>query len=458
MKLKIAIVGAGSQSFGPGTIRDILISDRLAGEAELELCLMDILPENLPTHEAYVQFVADKLDRRVTASATTDLAEAVTDADFVITAIEVDRYKYWAQDFHIPRRYGFEQIFGENGGPGSLFHALRNIGPMVDIARAMEQRCPDAWLINYTNPESKLCDALNRLTDTKVVGLCHEVFGGLERLAEIFEVKKEDIDAAACGFNHFTFFQTIKDRRSGEDLYPLLKEKDKNGNWLGHWDDIAMARILYRTYGLFPASTTNHFGEYVDWAKEFFATSPMQYFYDPGEGEFWETGEKPVFVYSQTSNPTGGKMLGPPPRYAWDTGGDPLPPLEEQELKSSHELAIPIMEAVTFKETRELDAVVMPNRGAIPGLPDESTVEMPATVDGNGIHTHRMAPLPVPITNIIQTHVAIQKLLAEAFAEQSKQKLLQAALLDPTVDSYHRAVAMINEMIRLQHDVLPPLR
>lgn len=457
MKLKIVIVGAGSTCFGPGAVRDILLSDTLTGEAELELCLMDIDPGQLPEHEAYVRFVADKLKRKVTASSTTDLEEALTGANFAITAIEVDRYLRWAQDFHIPRRYGFDQVFGENGGPGSLFHALRNIGPMVNIARTIEKLCPDAWLINYTNPESKLCEALNRLTNVKVVGLCHEVFGGHERLAGILDMKKEEIVIAACGFNHFTFFQTIRDRRTGEDLYPRLRELDTNGNWLPHWDDIAMARILMRTFGLFPASTTNHFGEYVRWSREFFATTDMQYFYDPGEGEFWETGKVPTFVYSQSSHPTDGKMLGPPPRFAWDTGGDDLKPLEEQEIKSSGESAVPIMESVAFDKQTSLDAVVMPNNGSIPGLPDDCTVEMPAAVDGDGIHPLKMEPLPDAITCMINTQMTIQKLLVEAFAEQSKLKLLQATLLDPTVHSYSRAVAMINEMLRLQKDVLPPL-
>jgi alpha-galactosidase len=104
--------------------------------------------------------MAQKLNRRVVIEASIDLRKALNGADFVITAIEVDRYHYWLMDFHIPRRYGFRQIYGENGEPGGMFHALRNLPPTIEIARAMEQKCPDAWMFNYTNPEAKLIEGV----------------------------------------------------------------------------------------------------------------------------------------------------------------------------------------------------------------------------------------------------------------------------------------------------------
>ena len=125
MAIKIAVVGAGSMSFGPGTIRDVYLSD-LLNKTSVELALMDIVPEHLPEREKYAHYVAKRLGRHDHVVATTDLDEALRGADFVVTAIEVERFLYWAQDFHVPRQYGFMQIYGENGGPGGLFHALRN--------------------------------------------------------------------------------------------------------------------------------------------------------------------------------------------------------------------------------------------------------------------------------------------------------------------------------------------
>ena len=201
----------------------------------------------------------------------------------MVTAFEVDRYQRWAQDFHIPRKYGFAQIYGENGGPGGMFHALRNMGPLLEVAHAMEELCPQAWLINYSNPEAKLVQAVATLTKVKVAGMCHGVFMGREQVSALLELPEEQIETAACGLNHFAWFQTIRHKETGEDLYPLLREKERQAHWLARWDELALSRILFRTFGLWPYPGTNHSGEYLRWAGPFMATEGMQYFYDPAE-------------------------------------------------------------------------------------------------------------------------------------------------------------------------------
>ena len=209
--MKIVLVGAGSREFGPASIRDLLLSDPLC-ENGLDIVLMDLDASELPRMKGYAEAVAGRLGRSPRLSVTTRLADALPGADAVVMAIELDRYFYWAQDFHIPRTFGFPQIYGENGGPGGLFHALRNMGPCVDVARAMEEHCPDAWLLNYTNPLTKLCEAQSRLTDVRVVGLCHGVFHGIEQMARILGVPTGQLDARASGINHFTWFESVHDR------------------------------------------------------------------------------------------------------------------------------------------------------------------------------------------------------------------------------------------------------
>jgi len=445
--MKIAVVGAGSRSFGPSTIRDILLSDTLTW-CGLTLTLMDRLSEPVERAAAYARHVAERLGRAVTIEATTELERALEGASFVVKAIEVDRYLYWSQDFHIPRHYGFRQVFGENGGPGSLFHALRNMGPTVEIARAMERLCPGALLLSFTNPEHKLCEAVSRLTNTNIVGLCHGVFGGLRQIAHILEMAPEDLDAAACGINHFTWFQYIRDRRTGEDLYPRLREAEAQGDWLADWHEIGLARILFRRYGLWPSPGANHYGEYIGWADEFVA-SELQYFYDPMDGHPWETGDVPEFVYSLS----GDKTTRP-----WRKPAEEPPRLEDAPLKPSGELAVPIMEAVGCGVPQELAAVNVPNRGAIPNLPDDMVVEVPAFADASGLHPRQMEPLPEAIAAMLRLQGSIHKILVEAFAERSKAKLLQAILLEPTVHSYRNAVAMMHEMLQLQKDILPEMR
>ena len=443
-KVKIALVGAGSRSFGPATVRDVLLSEPLA-ETEVALVLMDKVAEPLVNVERYARYVKEQTGRKAEISATTDLEAALKNADFVVTAIEVNRYLYWSQDFHIPRKYGFRQVFGENGGPGGLFHALRNMGPTIEIAQAMERLCPEALLLNYTNPEHKLCEAVSRLTSIEAVGLCHGVFMGQRQIAYILDVPIETLDTAACGMNHFTWFQKIRDRQTGEDLYPRLRQAEREGDWLADWHEIGLGRILFRIFGLWPSPAANHYGEYIRWADEFVA-SELQYFYDPADGDPWQTGVIPEFVYSLS----GDKTTRP-----WRRHEEKPQPLEDTPLKPSGELAVPIMEALACAVRRDLAAINVPNHGAIPNLPDDMVVEIPAVADAQGIHRCQMEPLPEGIAAMIRLQGSIHKLLVEAFAERSKSKLLQALLLDPTVDSYRRAVGLVEEMLRLQHDVLP---
>ena len=156
-QLKIVLIGAGSREFGPATIRDILLSDPI-NERDLKLVLMDINPKELTIHQKYAENVAEQLDRHPKIVHTTKLEEALAGADAVVTAIETKRYFYWAQDFHIPRKHGFKQIYGENGGPGGLFHALRNAAPLADVAGLSEG--VDAELYKSPNQALRNCSAL----------------------------------------------------------------------------------------------------------------------------------------------------------------------------------------------------------------------------------------------------------------------------------------------------------
>ena len=487
--MKIVLVGAGSREFGPASIRDLLLSDALC-ESGLDIVLMDLDASELPRMKAYAEAVAGRLGRSPRLSVTTRLADALPGADAVVMAIELDRYFYWAQDFHIPRTFGFPQIYGENGGPGGLFHALRNMGPCVDVARAMEEHCPDAWLLNYTNPLTKLCEAQSRLTDVRVVGLCHGVFHGIEQMARILGVPTGHLDARASGINHFTWFESVRDRKTGEDLYPRLKEREREAHLLHDWDEIALSRILFRVFGRFPSPGANHIGEYLGWAQEFLGSSVVQFFYDPVEGAPWETGEVPTWIYNLADHPTDMPAFpgGPVPRMkptreqraaaaearaARAEGGsgnaDEASGRSEAQfgnagglefpgpLTPSGELAVPLLEGILCGVDTYLDAVNIPNRGHVPGLPDGSVVEVPARVDANGLHPRRMKRLPEGILSLLRTQTSIHRLLVDAFDRGSRGTLLQALMLDPTTHSYRAAVNLINEMFRVQGDVLPEM-
>jgi alpha-galactosidase len=453
--VKVALIGAGSRSFGPGTVRDVLLSEPLK-EAGLELALMDIVEEHLEDSADYARWAAEQLDHPAVVTATTDRCEALDGADFAVAAIEVDRFLYWTEDFHVPRKHGFRQVFGENGGPGGIFHALRNMGPMVEIGRTMEELCPEATLLNFTNPEHKLCEGLTRLTSIRTVGLCHGYFMGLHQIARILELPPERLDAVACGMNHFTWFQSIRDRETGEDLYPRLREAEREGDWLHDWHEIGMARILLRRFGLWPSPAANHYGEYIRWAEEFVADE-LQYFYDPADGHPWETGDIPEFVYSLSHGPHERPWRPVPSETERRDESETPRDARRAPLEPSGELAVPIMEALACGLRRELPAVNVPNRGTVPNLPDDMVVEVPAEADAEGLRAVPCDPLPEGIAAMLRLQASIHQLIVEAFAEHSKAKLVQAVMLDPTVDSYRRAVEMVDEMLRLQADILPPL-
>lgn len=452
--IKIAIIGAGSVNFCPATVTDILLSERLMA-LNVTIALMDIDGEALKVGEQFSKKACEELKRNAKIYATTELDEAVKEADFVITAIEVDRYHYWSQDFHIPRKYGFRQVYGENGGPGGMFHTLRNLGPILHIAHRMEELCPNAWLINYTNPEAKLVEAIYRLTKIKAVGVCHGFSMGLDMISEILEMPKERIEAVGYGLNHFGWYTELKDKITGEDLYPLLRQKEKEAHWLAKWDEVGLSRIMFRTYGLFPYPGTNHVGEYIAWSDEFLASTKIQYFFDPVNEKPWETKKTPSFVYNFCTNPTGIKFSHKDPekqeeyiqRFASTDKG----------YQVSGEYGIPIIEAIFFDLHTVIPSLNMPNMGTMMGIMEGMCVEGPCMIDAEGIHPMPVKELPTAITAMINHQGAIHKLVIEAYEKKSRNLLLQALLLDPSISNYNNAVALIDEMFTIQKDILPKL-
>lgn len=453
-KLKIVMVGAGSCSFCPVTLSDILLSD-LINSLPLEVCLMDIDGHALEVSLRFAKQAVKVSGRTLKLWASTDLDAALEDADFVVSAIETERYHYWSMDFHIPRRYGFRQVFGENGGPGGMFHTLRNLEPTLHIARRMEELCPDAWLINYTNPEAKLVEAVLKLTKIRAVGVCHGFDMGVAQVAKFLDRKPEELEVTGYGLNHFGWLTAIKDRQTGEDLYPKLREKEANSHWLANWDEVALSRMMLRTYGLYPYPGTNHIGEYIAWSDEFLASTKIQYFFDPVKENPWETKKTPRMVYDFCSNPTGiafsevdrDKDEEYKERFVIGKDG----------LARSAEYGIPIIEAIAFDLNLQIPSLNQLNKGQIPGIMENMCVEGPCILNGEGIHPVSVEPLPPAVTAMINQQGAIHQLVIEAYTEKSRNKLLQAMLLDPTISSYNNAVALIDEMCERQKDILPEL-
>lgn len=443
--MKISLIGAGSLSFGIGTLKDIYLNDKLCSE-NLEVSLMDIEQENL---DEVFEF-SEKLfaDKDVVVSKTTSLTETLTNSDYVIVAIEVDRYKYWSQDFNIPRLFGSTQTYGENGGPGAMFHTLRNLGPILDIAFEMERLCPDAWFINYTNPEAKLIQAINHFTNIKCVGLCHGFDMGLYQVAQVLNMEIDEISAEGGGLNHFGWYTKLEDKQTGEDLYPIFKEKLHGLDNLFEYDHMYLSRLMYDLYGYFPYPGTNHIGEYVKYGQDYYLGNKTQFMYNPlNEKLTDDLNFDDRFIYCIDKG-----------SFDEKTATNPYEIKDLADITPSGEVGVPLVEALYFGTELKIKAVNMPNNGAIKNISDESVIETQALVKNSKIEfIHEGLVLPTAVISMTQLQCDIHKLLIEAYEEKSRDKLLQAILLDPQAPTINQAVAMIDMMFEVQSELLPEL-
>ena len=288
---KITVIGAGSASFGENTLSAIMRSKKLRGST---LALVDRNAESLEIVRSLANRLNAEWEAGFVITSHTHHREALADSDFVVNAIEVGaREGLWRSDFEIPIKYGVRQPYSENGGPGGFAHAARNIGPIMQIAHDMEQACPDAWFVNFTNPMIRICDAVNRHSNIKVVGLCHQIYAGYGMvgvaLARDLGIEVPDgltgmhaamdqhplqqrvreqivplVDIRAAGLNHFTWILSIQDKRTGEDLYPLFRKRflelDPNFE--------PLTRDIFSAFGLFPVPGDTHLCEYLPWLSD----------------------------------------------------------------------------------------------------------------------------------------------------------------------------------------------
>ena len=217
---KITLIGAGGLSFGPTMVNDVVHTSELAGS---RLVLHDLDAARLARAHRFAARLNAANGSPVTIEETTDPAAALDGADFCISSAEHGRFPYWRQDYEIPRRYGATQVNGENGGPGAVFHSLRSIKNTLGICASIERYCPDAFLVNLSNPLSRVTLAINEGTRVRNVGMCHEMPIGIVRLGCLLRIRPSRIEAKASGINHFTFFTEMVDRETGDDLLPRVR-------------------------------------------------------------------------------------------------------------------------------------------------------------------------------------------------------------------------------------------
>ena len=421
-KPKIVIIGAGSAIFGLSMIKDAFSTKELWGSS---LVLMDIDKAAVEKTALAANRINEVLGAGYQISSTTDREEALQGADFVIVSIAIDRVKMWKQDFAIPQKYGIKHVLGENVGPGAVFHTMRNLPIILEICKDIERICPDALLINFTNPESRLCMAIKKYTNVKAVGLCHQINAGIEIVSTILDIDREHIDVKAWGINHFTWIFDIRDKRTGEDLYPLFREKEATYN--SEYEKLS--RFLFRHYGLFPTSGDGHLGEFFPYAHEFIAADGY---------DFEKYEKRRQNIASILDGIISGKV-----------------PIDDKLVSPSGEKAFTIIKGIMYNTNELLESVNIPNDGYISNLPADAIVEVPAVISGNGVIGLALGELPRGIASLCRTQVDVQHLVVDAGVQGDRGLVIQALLTDPNIPSATAALKIYDELMEINKPYLP---
>jgi alpha-galactosidase len=429
---RIVIIGAGSAQFGTDMLCDLFAArEALWGST---IALVDINPEALGVMARLARRLNEMTGEPFVIEATTDRNEALPGARFIIIAIAVQRNERWRLDFQIPLKHGVKQVMGENGGPGGIFHAMRNIPIILDICRDVEHLCPDALVLNFTNPEGRICLAATRYTDLQFVGLCHGIGMAQHAIGQVLDLPPDDIDPKAGGLNHFNWILELRHRSTGEDLYPAFKramaaQRVEEAGIHSYRFGIRLCHYLMDVFGYWPLPSDDHVGEYLTYAWEFCGLDGY---------DFEDADRRAAENWARLRR--------------W-SGGQESPDALLQAV--SGERAVPIITGVLGNTHQYELAVNVPNAGCIPNLPDWAIVEVPAAVDASGVHGLPVGPLPEPIAAMCHAQIAVIDRLVEAAVHGDRGVALQALLLDPVVNSAHQAEAILDEMLEVHKDLLP---
>ncbi len=426
--LKIAFIGAGSTIFAKNVLGDCMLTPALA---DAHFALHDIDLQRLKESETMLQNLNANLGGQATVKAYADRREALKGATYVVNAITAGAFEpYIMGDHEIPRKYGIKQTYADTLGVGGLMRALRTAGPMLEFARDMEELCPDAWFLNYTNPMAILTGAMLRGTGVKTVGLCHSVQVCARELLEGLGISAEGVRWRIAGINHQAWLLEIT--KDGQDLYPEIKRRAADRTEL-HTD---MVRYDFmKLFGYFVTESSSHGSEYVPYYHK---------------QRYPELKEK----YSLPTN--GYKNWGKGKASFWKEVNDMI---ENRNLthERSHEYASYIMEAMETNVPFEIAGNVLNTGGLISNLPEKACVEVPCMVNANGILPTRFGELPPQCAALNRTNINMQLLTIEAALTGKREHVYHAAMLDPHTSaelSLDDIVSMCDEMLEANQSFL----
>src|SRR5579862_9205783 len=409
---KIVFLGASSAAFGLSMFRDLVSTRDLADST---LVLVGRNHARLQRAERVASLLNQKSGAGLKVESTTDWRTALDGAEFVVHSTAIERNRLWRLDFEVPRKFGIRHTLGENGGPGGLFFTLRTLPVVFDFVREIEKRCPRALFINFSNPESRIILALGQYSKIRCVGLCHGTFIARHHVASILGLPDERVDVWGAGLNHFQCLMQVRDRDTGADLYPLLREKDKSFDP----EVEPLTRDMFRSFGYWLGCGDGHVGEYLSFGWE------------AGEGGYnfgWDEGERAKLD------------------RLFDDVLSGRAEIPDWWLMPSGERAVEIISSVLHNRQRLIESGVVYNQHVVPNLPASAAVEVPLMADHAGVHPVSLGPLPDAIAKLMTVQVGVQQLAVEAAVRASKELALQALLIDPVVNSATAARSLLDEL------------
>jgi len=437
--VKITFMGAGSTVFAKNVLGDCLCVDSLK---DSEICLYDIDADRLKESELMLQALNRNINNN-RATIKTYLGveqrkDALRSADFVVNAIQVGGYDPCTIiDFEVPKKYGLRQTIGDTLGIGGIMRALRTIPVLEDFARDMEEVCPNAYFLNYTNPMSILTGYMLRYTPIKTVGLCHSVQVCSQHLLKSLgmEDKIEGCKDLIAGINHMGWLLEIYDK-NGVDLYPEIRRRAIEKNEKEKHNDMVRFEYIKR-FGYYCTESSEHNAEY----NPFFIKSKYPELIDKYNIPL---DEYPRRCINQIKN--------------WERQREELVKNPTLTHKRTREYASSIMDAIITNKLYKIGGNVLNTGGLIENLPREACVEVPCMIDGMGINPCRVGRLPVQLAAMNMTNINVHLITIEAAVTRKKEHIYHAAMLDPHTGSeltIDEIVSMVDDLIEAHGSWLP---
>ncbi|WP_328606919.1 alpha-glucosidase/alpha-galactosidase [Amycolatopsis sp. NBC_00345] len=427
MSTKITFVGAGSVVFTQSLLADLFAYPDLG---ETEIALHDIDAERLATALGAARYIATERGVKPAITAYTDRREALEGADFVVNIVQIGMGEATRTDFEVPARYGLRQTIGDTIGIGGIFRALRTFPFLKALGEDITEVCPDAWLLNYTNPMAMNVQYLTEATGlTRVVGLCHSVYWTVHGLAELLGVPLSEVVYRAAGVNHQAWLLRLE--HEGADLYPRLAA-------LAEEDGELRRRVrfdMFRRLGYYPTETSEHSAEYVPWYLHH--DSEVERLRLP-IGDYLGIVEENVATYEQTRR-----------ALAADA---PL------TVEGTNEYAPQVIHSIVTGTPRTVYGNV-PNHGLIDNLPAHGVVEVPCLVDASGVQPTRIGALPPQLAALNRAYLSMNDLVVRAAVDNEPRHIRHAAMADPATAAtlpVEQIWQLCDDLVRAHADRLQP--